>query len=116
MKFVNSLSEKQIQELRLTHRNAPTHRERQRAHVLLLSAKGYTLNQLADIFDLDRDTLSVWLDVFAQGGVAALADAPKSGRPRKLDEATRAQLVRTVREQPTPQAKTLLLDTVKKTV
>jgi transposase len=80
----------------------------------LFSAKGYTLNQLADIFDLDRDTVSEWLRVWEQQGTTALCDAPKPGRPPKLDEATREELVRTVREAPSSTLKTRLLENLKK--
>ena len=115
MKFVRPLTETETQALHQLHKNGLTHRERQRAHALLLSAKGYTLEQLADIFDLDRDTLSQWIDVFHAQGVKALGDAPKSGRPRKIDAPTRERLVQIVRENPSPQAKPTLLQTLKKT-
>jgi transposase len=115
MKFVRALTATETQALRQLHKDGPTHRARQRAHALLLSAKGYTLEQLADIFDLDRDTLSQWMDVFHAQGVTALGDAPKSGRPRKLDAPIREMVVQTVRENPSPQVKTTLLQTLKKT-
>ena len=114
MKFVQPLTQTETQALQQLHKTGPTHRERQRAHALLLSAKGYTLDQLADIFDLDRDTLSQWMDVFQAQGVSALSDAPKSGRPRKIDQDTQKSLVQTVREQPSPQLKSTLLETLKK--
>ena len=116
MKYVGSLDQEQTQALQQLYRNGQSHRERQRAHALLWSAKGYTLSQLSAIFDLDRDTLSEWMDVYTQHGVGALRDAPKTGRPRKLDAATRTQVVQEVRSHPSPQAKTHLLNTLKKTV
>lgn len=115
MKFIRALTESETQALRQLHKHGSTHRERQRAHALLLSAKGYTLEQLADIFDVDRDTLSQWMDVFHAQGVTALGDAPKSGRPRKIDAPTREMLVQTVREHPSPQIKSTLLQMLKKT-
>jgi len=54
------------------------------------------------------------MDVFQAQGVSALGDAPKSGRPRKIDQDTRKSLVQTVREQPSPQLKSTLLETLKK--
>ena len=93
MKFVRALTPAETHALVPLHKNGATHRERQRAHALLLNAKGYPLKQLADIFDLDRDTLSQWLVAFQERGAAALADAPKSGRPPKLDAAARAWIV-----------------------
>ena len=41
-----------------------------------------------------------WLGRFAAGGVAALCDAPRAGRPAKADAAYRASLVRAVETPP----------------
>lgn len=114
MKFIQSLTPEQLNSLRELHKEGATHRVRQRAHAVLLSAKGYTLNQLASLFDLDRDTVSEWLRVWEQQGPAALCDAPKRGRPSKLDEAVREELVQTVREAPSSTLKTRLLENLKK--
>ena len=114
MKLISSLTQAQRQELRELHKNGSTHRARQRAHAVLLSAKGYTLTQMADIFELDRDTLSEWLRVWEQQGCAALGDAPKPGRPSKLDAATRGELVLMVQEVPSSTLKHRLLDNLKK--
>lgn len=100
--------------MRELHKNSSTHRARQRAHAVLLSSKGYTLTQLADIFDLDRDTISEWLTVWERQGHAALSDAPKPGRPSKLDQATREELVQTIRDAPSATLKNRLLHNLKK--
>jgi len=42
---------------------------------------------LAAAYAADRDTVRAWLTRFEQGGAAALAEGPRSGRPRKLDPA-----------------------------
>lgn len=114
MKFIESLTPEQTKTLRELHKGGATHRIRQRAHAVLLSAKGYRLNQLADIFDLDRDTISEWLQVWEQQGTAALSDAPKPGRPSKLDQATRQEVTQMVQEAPSSTLKTRRLDNLKK--
>jgi transposase len=91
MRFVAPLSRAQVGELEGLRRAGRSHRLRQRAHAVLLSARGYTLDQAADVLAVDRDAISRWLSRWEAGGAAALADAPKSGRPRKLaapEEAT----------------------------
>ena len=80
-----TLSQAERAELREAHKSARTHRERQRAHAVLLSAKGYCLNQLSNIFECDRDTISRWIDDWQTHGVAGLSDATKPGRPGKLN-------------------------------
>jgi len=61
--------------------NAPDFAFRNRAHAILLSAMGYTINQLRDIFDVDRDTVGTWFDRFEAAGVEGLRSLPKPGRP-----------------------------------
>lgn len=55
------------------------------------------MDVLADLFESDRDTVSRWLDHWAARAPEAalepaLADAPKSGRPRKLSPEDEEQL------------------------
>ena len=97
MRFVLALSEEEGVELRRLYREGATHRLRQRAHAILLSARGWRVDALADLFESDRDTVSRWLDHWEQRSPdaplePALADAPKSGRPRKLSAADEAAL------------------------
>jgi transposase len=59
-----------------------------RAQAILLSEKGFAINQLADIFEVDRDTVSLWLDWWAEYEFDGLADDPRSGRPPILTDDT----------------------------
>ena len=54
---------------------------------MLLSARGCTLDQVADVLRMDRDAVSRTLDRWEQGGVAALQEGHRSGRPSKVDAA-----------------------------
>lgn len=113
MKFVANLSDTDREALQSVHRSGKTHRERQRAHAILLSAKGYTLDQLADICDADRETVSRWLDHWQTQGPAGLVDAPKSGRPRKLD-ALADVVIQDAVDHPAPDMKRVLQDALEK--
>lgn len=89
MRFVPALGEEEEAQLRRLYRDGATHRLRQRAHAILLSARGWRVDALGDLFESDRDTVSRWLDHWEERPPgapleAALADAPKSGRRRKL--------------------------------
>jgi len=59
MKSIPALNETDRIALEHAHRDGPTHRQRQRAQAILLSARGYTLEQLADFFQTRRDTVSM---------------------------------------------------------
>jgi len=103
MRYIAALKEEEEVELRRLHRQAPTHRQRQRAHALLLSARGYCVEELADIFESDRDAVARWLDHWERRSSGAkllevLSDAPKSGRPPKLSEEDRQQLLARAKE------------------
>lgn len=81
MKFVKPLSEVEKQTLEEAYRNHPQHRVRDRAQALLLSARGYSIAQLRNIFVVRRDTISSWLDRWELNGVVGLLDDVRSGRP-----------------------------------
>jgi transposase len=51
----------------------------------LLSSKRYRIDQIADLFEVDRDTVSRWLDNWNERGFEGLSDEARSGRPRTLD-------------------------------
>jgi len=113
MKFITALSDSNRVALEQAHRDGPTHRQRQRAQAILLSARGYTLEQLADFFQTRRDTISGWLDAWQEGAMAGLQDAPKPGRTPKMDAIIRTYLHEML-ESPSPNMKALVLDELKK--
>ncbi len=49
-KFVKPLPETPQERLQEIHKNDPAHRTRRRAQAILLSARGYSLDQLAAIY------------------------------------------------------------------
>jgi transposase len=54
-----------------------------RAHMVLLSDRGFTVPQIAAIHDCGEDVVRIWLHRYEQHGVAGLEDEPRSGRPPK---------------------------------
>ncbi len=114
MKYVSALTEADQKALQELHHNGKSHRQRQRAHAVLLSAKGFPLEQLAEIFSVDRDTVSGWLDAWQENGLDGLADAPKPGRLRKIDGSLEAVLRDILIENPSPNMKALLQVELKK--
>ena len=86
MRYIASLSQEEIQQLQTILHNSEKHRERMRAHAILLSHKGYKLKIIADICQVDRDTISQWFTRWEQHKLASLPDAARSGRPSQLNE------------------------------
>jgi len=84
-KFVSPLAPDQVSSLEGLAEGDPVRRVRMRAHSILLSARGSSIDEIAQIYQVHRDTVSSWLDHFAQSGVDGLRDKPRSGSPPKLD-------------------------------
>ncbi len=81
MVFVTLTSE-QRRELERVSRHA-VGRVALRAHMVLLSARGYSVPQIAEIHDCGHDVVRTWLHRYEREGIAGLEDEPKSGRPPK---------------------------------
>lgn len=86
-KFVKPLTEAQRERLQEIHKHDPAHRTRRRAQAILLSARGYSLDELAAIYQQDRDRITLWLDWWDEYEDEGLADNPKSGRPSHFPDA-----------------------------
>ena len=88
MRYIH-LSPDQQTQLTLLYKSSPDHRERQRAHALLLSNRHYSIGDLATLFEVDRDTVSRWMDHWEQWPTDSqqpmdLQDHYRSGRPNTL--------------------------------
>jgi transposase len=58
-----------------------------RARMILLAADGLPNAQIARTAGVSRPTVIAWRDRYEQGGIAALGDEPRSGRPPLISEA-----------------------------
>jgi transposase len=83
-----TITPKQREEVdRQLHRMALTRRVRERLEMVKAAALGDDLRRIARWSGRSVVTVERWLVRFAQGGVDALADAPRSGRPVHADAA-----------------------------
>jgi len=57
-----------------------------RARMVLLAGDGVPNAQIARTVGVSRPTVIGWRDRYQRGGIAALADEPRSGRPAEIDE------------------------------
>ena len=85
-KFVKPLTDEQRQQLTEIMKSQAPQRKRMRAHAVLLSARRYSIDQIADIYQADRDRVSEWLDWWEEYHFDGLDDDPRGGRPPKLSE------------------------------
>lgn len=75
-------------------------RVRERLEMVKGVALGHGLDEAARWSGRTERTAVRWLVAFADGGVTALADAPRAGRPARADAAYLAALERTVETPP----------------
>jgi transposase len=73
-------------------RTAPAHLV-ERATILLGAAAGRTVGRIAHEAGVSRPTVSAWVRRFNDGGLAALQDRPRSGRPPTYTAEQRAAVV-----------------------
>ncbi len=90
-KYVSPLTEAQREQLQQMMAKETSARVRTRAHSILLSNDGFTIEEIQTICYInDRDTVSSWIDAWEERGVDGLYDRPRSGRPPALNEDERA--------------------------
>ena len=63
----------------------------ERLHYVRLFARGLPVAAIALLYQVDERTVSTWLERYQEGGGAALADHPRSGRPRLAGPAAQAE-------------------------
>lgn len=68
-------------------------RDRLRAQIVLAAARGRDNARIAADLRVSVDTVRKWRGRFAGRGLDGLADLPRSGRPRRISELTRAAVV-----------------------
>ena len=72
----------------------------QRARIVTLSWDGAQVGQIAAQLGCHPRTVYRWLHRFNAGGLDGLGDLPRSGRPRRLGELERGQIIALARSQP----------------
>src|SRR4029450_6543003 len=99
-KFVEPVREAEREQLKEVMKSQAPQRTRMRAHAILLSERRYSIDQIADIYQVDRDRVSEWLDWWEEDQFAGLEDDPRSGRPPKLTEKEQKRAVNLALKEP----------------
>jgi transposase len=87
------LTPEQARDLRRQSRRA-VGRVAERIHYVLLFARGYSLKEIAALYQVDERTVATWLARYHEVGVGGLDDLPRSGRPRLANGAALAEATR----------------------
>jgi transposase len=91
---VLSITEAQRKELQsVINRPTASQREVLRCRIVLLRSQGLSQDEVARDTGVNRPVVGLWEKRFAQGGMAGLAEARRSGRPPVLSEDLKAQII-----------------------
>lgn len=99
-KFVSPLDETQTVLLKYIIANDSSARVRMRAQSILLSSKGYSIDEIADIVEVYRNAVSSWIKNWEEQGFESLHDKSRSGAPSKLTEPEIETVKKIINEHP----------------
>lgn len=99
---MNKLDDVDTDALRDALAEAPTAKAAKRLMVAIAYAKGIRVETLSDRYGIPRATVYSWLDRFETRPInEAVADESRPGRPPRLDETQRRQVVADLSRPPT---------------
>ena len=100
-KFIVSLSHLEHEWLStIESSTSESKRTRARAQAIRLSSSGFCIQQITEICQATRKTVSKWLDDWERQGFDSLLESPRSGRPKILSEQEEQQAIELVKESP----------------
>ena len=77
----------------LVRQKTAAHRDVQRAQIALMANQGETSVYIAEALGLSEQTVCLWRGRAARSGMEGLKDHPRSGRPRRITDDERLQLI-----------------------
>ena len=80
---VRTLTEEEKQDLRKLYRQTDKADLRTRCQMILLSAEGYTVADIARLTFFEEDSVLYWFDRYEAEKLTGLEDRPRSGRSPK---------------------------------
>lgn len=99
-KFIEMLSEEDYTKLVENHQRSENFRVRNRSHAIMLSFEKYSIEEIAAICGVHRNTVSRWIERWNEGGLEGLGDVAKNGRPPILTLEEQARTVEIALENP----------------
>lgn len=99
MIYVHSLSDKEKKELKqMTRKQVGFVAER--AWMILLSAQGKTIQQIAATFGCSHKTVRSWISRYEFEGCKGLLDKPRTGRPSVVDKTVQTTIESDIKKNP----------------
>ena len=90
-----------IEELHSLYRATGEARLARRIQAVWLARRGLTCPEIMEVTGASRRTVQQWIAKYNRGGIEALLDRPRSGRPALLNAGQQKQLARRIENGPT---------------
>ena len=107
--FVSPLSGIAQSTLQAMYRHHGNYYTRLRAHSVLLNHAGRSVKEIALILGVHRQSVASWLNAWEEEGLCGLIEKPRSGRPRRLEDADIERVLAFVKDEPRSIKKALSL-------
>lgn len=104
-RFVSPLTAEQQETLETIYKAHYSHGARVRSHAILLSNRQFSIDQIANIFAVHRDTVVEWFDRWEEDN--SVEDRPGRGRKPTLDEEDQSKAIKILDEHPQSSSRTL---------
>jgi transposase len=82
-RYIRPLSEKELAALRARYRATHDADVRSRCQMILFSAQGKSVSEVAELTLFGEDTVLYWFERYEQQQLSGLEDESRSGRPSK---------------------------------
>jgi len=82
-RYIRQVSDQDRAALQQLYRQTKDVDVRSRCQMILLSADGHSVSEIARLTLFDENSVLFWFDRYEAGGLDGLEDRPKSGRPPK---------------------------------
>ena len=82
-RHIRQLNDQERAALRQLYRQTEDADVRSRCQMILLSADGHGVGEIARLILFDENSVLFWFDRYEVGGLAGLEDRPRTGRPPK---------------------------------
>ena len=100
MRYVSEMTESELITIESAYKNHPSARVRIRAQMIILSNKDYNVQEIADICQMTRQTVSTVISRWEEFGLIGLYDKPRPGKPRALTVEDEKFIFDMVKEEP----------------
>jgi len=86
MRSIKKITDNEKKQLLKIIETSSDSRAIKRAHAIMMSSEGDSIQRISEFYNCDRDSVSSWLTRWETQKFKGLYDSPRSGRPPLIDK------------------------------